>query len=133
MLGNHAALDRGERVDGKQVTTIHVPDIDPHHERMRTITHEDGIWAQLAAEPAVWVASDEPELADALAAHFRCPVIGMDEASEHFNTATRIAAEGGGDAIPVGDPGEAGGVTAEVTAHVEVGDARAADISGVLE
>jgi len=73
-LGNHAALDPdGNTVPGQQITTIHIPDTDPHEDRMRNITHRDGLWSRLAAEPPAWVASDDPELEAALARHFDCP------------------------------------------------------------
>lgn len=73
-LGNPAAHDRGQPVPGEQVTTIHVPDSDPHDERMRTVTHTDGLWQAVSLGSPTWVESDDPDLAATLAAHYGCPV-----------------------------------------------------------
>jgi hypothetical protein len=89
-LGNHAALYKGEVVEGERVTTIHVPEDDPHHERMRTITHADGLWpAVSAAEKPAWVTCDDPELERALAAHWDCP-IGNPNATDDADEAPSI-------------------------------------------
>ncbi|MGH3828239.1 MAG: hypothetical protein ACRDQX_13880 [Pseudonocardiaceae bacterium] len=61
-------------MDGQQVTTIHVPDVDSHSERLRTITHDDGLWSRLSTEPPAWVQCDDPKLENALAAIFDCPI-----------------------------------------------------------
>lgn len=81
-LGNHAALDKGRVVEGEQITTIHVPDVDPHEDRMRNITHNDGLWRSVASAPPVWVECDDPELERALAAHFDCRVGEIEEAPD---------------------------------------------------
>lgn len=91
LLGNHSALDNGEPLEGEQVTTVIIPDTDTHSEGFRTITHNDGVWARVASEDAVWVASDSERMAIALGAHFGCPVISLEEAYEHRDAANRVA------------------------------------------
>lgn len=140
LLGNHAALDRGEKVDGKQVTTIVFPDTDTHSERMRTLTHDDGIWGKVAGEDPVWVASEDDRLARAIAGYFGCPVIDTVDAYGHLDVANRVADQKEDDAARAGMAGELPDapaptedrVTAEVTAHVEVDGAHAAEIQGEL-
>lgn len=90
LLGNHAALDRGQPVDGEQVTMVVIPESDTHSEGFRSIAHSDGVWSQIAAEPAVWVASESSRMATALSAHFDCPVIPMNEAQKHLDRAHRV-------------------------------------------
>lgn len=94
LLGNHNAIDHdGSELPGQQVTTIHIPEEDTHRERMRTITHEDGLWARMAAPgtDAAWVASDDERLAQALAAHFDCPLIDLDDGHQRLAHAVRAA------------------------------------------
>lgn len=73
-LGNHAALDNGRVLEGFRVTTIPVPDDDSHSDRMRNITHADGLWPRVSAAPPAWVECNDAELEKALAEHFGCPV-----------------------------------------------------------
>lgn len=73
-LGNTAAVDLGQLLDGNRVTTIHILDENGLESRMRTITHADGFWRAMSMRPAAWVECDDPEIEDALAAHFNCPV-----------------------------------------------------------
>jgi hypothetical protein len=74
-LGNHAALDRGRVIDGPQVTTVTFMDEDDIDTRMRTLTHPDGLWPSMSAAPAAWVeCDDDPQLAEAVAEHFGCPI-----------------------------------------------------------
>lgn len=73
-LGNHHALDNMRPVRGEQVTTIHIPDDDSHEDRLRNITDVNGLWPRIASGPPAWVDSDDPELAQALAEYFECPV-----------------------------------------------------------
>lgn len=77
-LGNRAAIDRGQILEGNRVTTVHILDEDSLSERMRTLTHADGLWPNMSVHPAAWVECDDPELEAALATHFGCPV-GMPE------------------------------------------------------
>lgn len=92
LLGNHAALDPdGNVVEGQQVTSIHIPEDDTHSERFRTITHDDGLWRRIAAEPAVWVASDDERLARALAAFFDCPIHDLGEGHRRLAHAVRAS------------------------------------------
>ena len=109
LLGNHAALDPdGNVVEGENVTVVHIPDEDTHSERFRTITHDDGLWPQIGAEPAVWVASDDERLARALSAFFDCPIHELEEGHRKLAHATRAAELGVkpeelDPAAPVGD------------------------------
>lgn len=74
-LGNTAALDQGIRLPGKRVTTVVIQDEDTLQQRMRTITHADGIWPHHSRQPAAWVECDQDEeLVAALAQHFGCPI-----------------------------------------------------------
>lgn len=85
-LGNHAALHNGRVVPGQQVTTVHVPDVDSHHDRMRTITHPDGLWNAVSDHDSpAWVCCDDEELEAALAAHYGCRVGGPDDYLEHVD------------------------------------------------
>lgn len=95
LLGNHAALDhKGNVVEGQQVTLINIPEQDTHQEGFRTITHEDGLWRRIAAEDAAWVASDSERMAQALAAHFGCPIVDLDEGHAKYAHALSAAAQG---------------------------------------
>lgn len=73
-LGNTAALDRGQIMLGNRVTTVQIMDENDLPTRMRTITHQDGLWPRLSVEPAAWVECNDPELEKALAAYFNCPI-----------------------------------------------------------
>jgi len=73
-LGNKAALDRGQVIEGNQVTTMNVLDEDDLATRIRTITHADGLWPRMSSAPPAWVECDDPELEAALAEQFGCPV-----------------------------------------------------------
>jgi hypothetical protein len=73
-LGNTAALDAGMRMEGKRVTTLKMGGEETLQERMRTITHPDGIWPHHSRQPAAWVESNDSELALALSEHFGCPI-----------------------------------------------------------
>lgn len=77
-LGNRAAIDRGQILDGNRVTTVQILDENDLWTRMRTITHADGLWPSMSVHPAAWVESDDPQLEAALSAHFGCPV-GMPD------------------------------------------------------
>lgn len=81
-LGNHAALNNGAVLDGERITTIQPPDDDPHDERMRNITHADGLWARVSAAPPTWVECDDPELEQALAEHFGCRIGEIEPAPD---------------------------------------------------
>jgi hypothetical protein len=74
-LGNRAAIDRGQILEGNRVTTIQILDENDLGSRMRTITHADGLWPNMSVHPAAWVeCDDDSELESALATHFGCPV-----------------------------------------------------------
>lgn len=73
-LGNRAAVDNGQVLDGERVSTIVIPPEDSHDEQMRTIIHGDGLWARISAAPPSWVESDDPDLEAALAEHFNCRI-----------------------------------------------------------
>lgn len=74
-LGNKAALDRGQVIEGNQITTVSVYDEDTLEARMRTLTHDDGLWPRMSSAPAAWVeCPDDSDLESALASHFSCPI-----------------------------------------------------------
>ena len=74
-LGNKAAFDGPHRImPGNRVTTIHVLDEDDLPTRMRTLTHQDGLWPRMSPVPAAWVEATDPELEEALAEFFNCPI-----------------------------------------------------------
>lgn len=76
-LGNTACLDRdssGAVLGGNRVLDVTILDEDDTSTRMRTLTHEDGIWPRHSSAPAAWVESDDPALEAALSDHFGCPV-----------------------------------------------------------
>jgi hypothetical protein len=91
-LGNRAPI-YGEKIDEKTQEpvpnvleghyvsefTVH-DDVDPHHDMVRNITHVDGLWARMSAEPATWVSCPGlPRLEMALAAHFDCPILPHED------------------------------------------------------
>lgn len=79
-LGNSAAIDRGKHLPGRRVTTVVIQDEASLPQRMRTITHADGIWPHHSWEPAAWVECDQDnELQTALAEHFDCPIGRPDD------------------------------------------------------
>jgi hypothetical protein len=91
-LGNHQAVevtrdDKDQLVrtplDGKRCTTVAIPDGRPLAEAITEITHQQGVWAYHsdATKPA-WVASDNPLLAEVLAAHYGCELRTPDPAPE---------------------------------------------------
>lgn len=83
-LGNNAAQhhipdEAGDVVatplEGNLVTSINIPDSYTRQEALRTVWHPDGVWAQHSTAPGpAWVESDDPALAEALAAIYGCPV-----------------------------------------------------------
>lgn len=81
-LGNAAPIHGENVLHGDYVSEITVhDDVDPHHDQVRTITHVDGLWARLSGQPATWVCCPElPRLEMALAAHFDCSIIDVEEA-----------------------------------------------------
>lgn len=89
-LGNHAVVEQGSTIEGEQVTQHVVSDRDTLSEHMRTLTHADGVWPQIATAPPVWVASDNAELAEAIGAHFDCSVIDIEDGAAHFNVAHEL-------------------------------------------
>lgn len=73
-FGNTAALDRGQIMPGNQITTVQILDENDLSTRMRTITHQDGLWPRMSVEPAAWVECNDPALEKALARYFNCPI-----------------------------------------------------------
>lgn len=72
-LGNPAPA--APEVTGRSVTTAQIPDVYTHSEILRTIFHEDGLWAQHSTAPfPAWVECDDPVLTEAIAARAGCPV-----------------------------------------------------------
>lgn len=84
LLGNPAALEHGNPI-GEQVTVHVIPEGDTHDERMRTLTHRrEGVWIAIADEHPSWVASDDNDLATAIAEHYGCPVVDIHEGRDRF-------------------------------------------------
>ncbi len=75
-LGNPRAVASGSRVPlGEQVTTVSIPGGYTAAEQLRSIIHQDGVWAAHSEAPGPsWVESDDDELAAALAVHYGCPI-----------------------------------------------------------
>lgn len=74
-LGNRQAVEGLDRIplDGKRCTEVVIPDGRPLGEAVTEITHGRGVWAYHSAAPSpAWVASDDPLLAEVLAAHYGC-------------------------------------------------------------
>lgn len=79
-LGNSAAIDKVKHLPGKRITTVVIQDEDTLPQRVRTITHVDGIWPQHSPEPAAWVeCPEDEELQATLAEHFGCPIGRPDD------------------------------------------------------
>lgn len=76
-LGNPRAVEAGSRVPlGEQILELSIPDgVYTDAEQMRNIIHQDGLWVAHSDAPGPsWVESDDPELAEALANHYGCPI-----------------------------------------------------------
>lgn len=78
-LGNLNAVavqPDGQRVPlGAQVTTVSIPDSYTLDEKVRTVTHADGVWGAHSNDPGpVWVECDDENLLGALAQHYGCSV-----------------------------------------------------------
>ena len=75
ILGNPAALDGGRVLDGKQITTVNIPTDYTPAECLATIADGDGVWRNHSGASAPeWVESDDPDLAEAISAHYGCPI-----------------------------------------------------------
>jgi hypothetical protein len=76
-VGNPQAIDHRTRaaIAGQRVTTFHIDDSYPLEKAVTSLVHADGAFSahSVAAGPA-WVESNDPELAEALAVHWGCPV-----------------------------------------------------------
>lgn len=82
-MGNPAALDRGEPMEGERVTTAVIPEDYTATEALSAITAGDGVWANhSAASGPVWVESDDEDLAVAVSKYYGCPV-GRPDAEEN--------------------------------------------------
>ena len=65
---------------GEQVTTVSIPDSYSLPEKIRTITHADGVWAAHSEAPGpMWVESDDADLLGALSEFYGCPIGRPDE------------------------------------------------------
>ncbi len=74
-LGNRSPLDsKGQPAPGPLVTTVVFPADEDLPTRMRTLTHDDGLWRCHSSAPASWVETNDAELAEAIAQHFNCPI-----------------------------------------------------------
>lgn len=75
-LGNPAPIHVDVPDGGEVVTTAYVPDTYTLSEQVHNLAHPaEGQWnAHSSARRPNWVASDDPEFAEALGAEFGCPV-----------------------------------------------------------
>jgi hypothetical protein len=78
-LGNARAVavqgDQQRIPLGEQVTTASIPDSYTLDEKVRTISHADGLWAVHSDAPGPsWVESDDVDLLGALSQHYGCPI-----------------------------------------------------------
>lgn len=80
-LGNPNAINHatGEAVAGEQITTVSLPEEWPLDAQIRAVVANggptaQGAWAAHSAGSPSWVASDAPVLAQAIAAHYGCPI-----------------------------------------------------------
>ena len=74
-LGNQAALDAGQPLEGDQVTTVHLPDSWSTEQVFNGITDPQGVWrAHSGASAPAWVESDDPDVAQMISEHYACPV-----------------------------------------------------------
>lgn len=75
-LGNLNPRD----ADGPSITLIAVPDTDTADEALRTVIHDDGVWAAHSHDPKpAWVEADDPGFARRLAAYYDVPVGRPDD------------------------------------------------------
>lgn len=76
LLGTFPALDSGRLLEGRKITTWQTWDgIYSTQELMRTISHpEEGFWPRHSPNPPLWVESEDQELAEAISAHYGCPI-----------------------------------------------------------
>lgn len=74
-LGNPAALDDGEPMEGQRITTATIPEDHTVAEALSAITARDGVWPNHSAAPApAWVESDNEDLACLLSSHYGCRI-----------------------------------------------------------
>lgn len=80
-LGNPRPIFNGEPVDDQAaVTRVVIRDGKTLRESLLDIVHNDGtpntgLWPQhSAASSPSWVESDDPQLAQAIATHYGCPI-----------------------------------------------------------
>jgi hypothetical protein len=74
-LGNPFPIFNGRpTVDPTAITKVSVPADRPFATMVRDVVHEDGLWQAHSAGQPSWVESDDPALAEAVSAHYGCPV-----------------------------------------------------------
>ena len=74
-LGNPTPVFNGIPSDDPEaITKVGIPDGRPLNSALRDIVHSDGLWTIHSAGNPTWVESDTPELAEAIAKHFGCPI-----------------------------------------------------------
>lgn len=72
-----SSLVRYRPIEGRQITTVAVPDGTPLLEALNTIVAAgDGVWDHHSDAPPAWIESDNKVLEAALAEHYACE-IGM--------------------------------------------------------
>jgi hypothetical protein len=74
-LGNPGPIFNGQPTDDPDaITKVVIPDGRSLDSAIRDIIHSDGLWQIHSTRPPAWVESDTPELAEAIAKHFGCPI-----------------------------------------------------------
>lgn len=74
-LGNPTPVFNGIPSDDPDaITKVSIPDGRSLSSALRDIVHSDGLWQIHSAGNPTWVESDTPELAEAIAQHFGCPI-----------------------------------------------------------
>lgn len=64
----------------RSITLVVVPDSDTADEALRTIVHQDGVWAAHSTDPApAWVEADDAAFGRRLAAYYGVPVGRPDD------------------------------------------------------
>lgn len=86
-LGNDAALDAGRPMaPGNRITSCQFDEGMPFDEQVAAViggTHGTGFWEHHSLRPSpVWVESNDPNLAEALSAHYGCPIGRPDDTWE---------------------------------------------------
>jgi hypothetical protein len=74
-FGNPNPIFNGQPTsDPDAITRVVVPDSRSVNDALRDIAHADGLWRVHSAGQPSWVESNDPDLAEAIAQHYGCPI-----------------------------------------------------------